>query len=255
MATYVEVAENMKTQVEAAIGEAKAALNSNNFDAYEKAKAAAVKKVDEYNDCLRNVYFEEFAKDTSPLMKAIRAFYITSYRVKEVHDKETEKTTDIVTVANDKTRVDIEDFVDFAKLDKKWLVDTTNLLSLLQLRKTDIYTLSAADLTAQSYFFMNAVRKKKDGETPDSNTKIVALLQKIVDATIFEDNGKGLNKHKVTARDIAFIEDCCHQFDPKAKAGIKSLKARGFQTVMVSVLYSMLTGEGYTVKNAKISKD
>lgn len=250
-----EIVAKAKAIADADLASAQTALKSKNLDAYEAAKAKLVKSVDEWNACLKKQAYSGFAATDEPLATAIRTFYITTYKIKEAHDKDTGKTVSIDTIPNEKTRIDIEDFVEFAGLDKEWIHDCAKLLALLQLRKTDIYTLKPSELAEKSYFFMSAVRKKKDGETPDSNTKIVAMLQKIVDAAIFEDNGKGLNKHKCTYRDVAFIEDCAHQFDPKAKAGIKSLKTRGFQTVMVSVLYTMLTGENYIVSNAKISEN
>lgn len=252
--TWNEVVEKSMAKVNAGIETAKAALASNNMDAYEEARAALDGLVKDLNQQVRGQSFAVFMADENPLMAAIKKFYITSYRAKEKRDEETGKTIGIELAKNDKTRIDFDAFCKFANLDSGWLRDCTCLLQLLQLRKTDIYNMSASELSAQSYFFMNAVRQKKEGKTPDSNTQIVALLQKIVDATIFEEGKNGGNAHKCTHRDIAFIEDCAHQFDPKAQCGIKSLKPRGFQTVMASVLYSMVTGVNYTVKNAKISE-
>lgn len=250
-----EYVKNAKEKAEQDLIAVRSALRKNNIDAFSDALTTLTESIKEWNVLTEKLEFSKFAASETPLKTAIRTFYITTYRVKETHDKETGKITNMDIVANDKTRIDMEKFVEYAGLDNGWLYDCKELLSLLQLRKMDIYSLKPADITGKSYFFMEAVRKKKDGETPDSNTKIVAALQKIVDATIFEDNGKGLNKHKCTYKDIAFIEDCAHQFDPKAKAGIKSLKYRGFQTVMVSVLYAMLTGENYAVKNFASKKD
>lgn len=249
-----EIVATAKAKVGAAVAVAQEALESNNIGAYENSCAALDKAVDELNQSVRGKSFAEFMADENPLLTAIRTFYITSYRAKEQRDPDTEKVVGIKIVENTKTRIDFNDFCKFGNLDSSWLLDCVSLLQLLQLRKTDIYNLSAAELSAQSYFFINAVKQKKDGKTPDSNTKIVALIQKIVDETIYEDNGKGQNAHKCTHHDIAFIEDCAHQFDPKAKCGIRSLKPRGFQTVMASVLYHILTGEAYSVKNAKIAE-
>jgi len=249
---YAEIARKARASVDAELASAKSALESKNLDAYEAAKNSLATKIGEYNDAIRNEKFAEFAASENPLKTAIKQFYITSYRAKETHDKETGKTTDISLASNERTRIDAETFCEFAGLDKTWIHECGELLALLQLRKTDIYTLAPSELLEKSYYFISALRKKAKGETPDSNTKIVALLQKIVDETIFEADENGKNVFKCTHRDIAFIEDCAHQFDPKAKAGIKSLKARGFVTVMMSVLYIMLSGENYTVKNVKI---
>lgn len=255
MADHEKTCQAVKANVDTYLAAAKAALKSKNIDEYETAKVDLEKTVKELTKVTRELAYEQFMKAENPLMAALEQFYVTSYRVKEEKGKEGEdegKTIGLSVAANEKQRIDFDDFCDYASLDREWLHDCAKLLVLLQIRKTDIYNMTASELKQYSENFKSAVRAKKAGETPDSNTKIVALLQRIVDETIFVDNGNGKNKHKCTCRDIVFIEDCAHQFNPKAKAGIKSLSVRVFQTVMSSVLYSILTGEGYTVKNYKV---
>lgn len=252
---YKEIETIAKTSVDEALAKAKEAISKQDFDAYGVAKEELKTAVSDWNTAISHVAYEGFLKTSNPVMTAIRTLYVTSHRIKEETDETSGKVIGVSTKENTKTRIDIEDFVDFATLDKEWLRDSARLLALLQLRKTNIYKMTPAEIAKNSDIFIRALKKKKEGETPDSNTKITDLLQKIADATIFEDNGHGLNKHKCTVKDIYFIEDCAHQFDPKSPAGIKSLKPRTFQTVMVSVLRSILTGEGYTVKNAKIKMD
>ena len=258
MANYDEICKATKASVDAYLETARKALKDKDFDAYENAKVDLEDSVSKLNKATRNCAYAGFVAQSNPLIAAIRQFYVTSYRVKEERGKEGESEGKIVNInvmPNDKTRIDVSNFIDFAldlgaEMDRTWLHDCAALLALLQIRKTDIYTLKHSDLASESYYFVEAFKKKKAGETPDSNTKIVAMLQKIVDEAIAEEDENGGKKtYKCTHRDIAFIEDCAHQFDPKAKAGIKSLKVRGFQTVMVSVLYKMLTGENYTVRN------
>lgn len=252
---YREAEAIEKANVDEALAKAKEEISKQDFDAYSVTKEDLKTAVSNWNTAISHVSYEGFLKTDNPIMTAIRTLYITSRRIKEETDETSGKVIGISIKENSKTRIDIEDFMDFAALDKEWLRDSARLLALLQLRKTNIYKMTPAEIAKNSDIFIRALKKKKEGETPDSNTKITDLLQKIADATIFEDNGHGLNKHKCTVKDIYFIEDCAHQFDPKSPAGIKSLKVRTFQTVMVSALRSMLTGEGYTVKNAKVKFD
>lgn len=230
-------------------------IAKQDYDSYGVTKEKLNAAVEDWNRSIRHVEYEKFLETDAPIKTAIRQLYVTSHRAKEETNETSGKVIGISIKDNSKTRIDIEDFVDFANLDKEWLKDCARLLALLQLRKTNIYNMTLSELAKSSDIFIRELKKKKEGATPDSNTKITDLLQKIADETIFEDNGKGLNKHKCTVKDVYFVEDCAHQFDPKAPSGIRSLKARTFQTVMVSALRSMLTGEGYTVKNAKVKFD
>lgn len=254
MATSIELVAQKEKQARADLKLAQEALASKKFDVYENARNQVSKSVDAWCEALKDLAYEEFRATEKPLVTAIKTLYVSKPRVREVFDHETQKTTGIE-IDDDKTsRIDIEDFCKKSGIATDWLKACTELLTLLQCRKTDIYTLPASKLAAGSYYFIQTVRKAKAGETPYSNTKICEKMQSIVDAVIFEDNGQGKNKHRCTHRDITFVEDCAHKFDPKANAGIVSLKPRAFQTVMVSVLYAMITGEAYTVKNIGIPK-
>ena len=243
--SYEEGAANAKAAVEADLANANAALKSNDNTKYQEALTALKDSIELWNGSLRKVAFDAFCQEDDPLKAAIRTFYCTSWRAKEVKPQDSDTVTSITLAKNDNTRIDVEKFVEFVRehygnMGRKWLYDCDRLLIMLQNRKSTAFGgKPAVEMETAGY----------------SNTAICKLLQEIVDATIFEDNGNGLNVHKVTKHDIDFIEDACHQFDPKVTAGLKSLKQRGFKTVMMSVLHAMLTGEGYAVKNYKVRLD
>lgn len=244
----------LKEAAEANLKIAQEALLSGDITVYEMAKQKLADSVDEWNKAHEYAEYGKILTTDEPLKKAFESLFITVHKVKEYVQPETKRTVAIA-IEPKPRRIDFDKFCAFGELDTNWLSATDRLLALLQLKKVDIYNLKPEDIIGQSGAFMYALRKKKSGETPDSNTQVTKLLQQIVDDTIYVDNGNGQNAHKCTYKDIIFVEDCAYRFDPSQKCGIKSLKPRGFHTVMSSVLHSILTGEGYNVKNMQIKKD
>lgn len=249
MATYEETAKTTREAVDDSLEIVKKALSEKDFDAYNAGLADLEKNVKTHNAALCAVEYERLAHEPHPMIAAVKAFYVDTCRIKEEKDKETGAITGIA-IESSKKRIDLEKFCDHANLNKGWINDTAELLALLTLREIDVFAMPASELAKQSMYFIHAARKKKEGETPDSNTQVVSLLQKIIDGTIFVDNGEGKNAYKCNNHDIAFIHDAVTKLDTKGKCSIAMLNQRQFQTVMMSVLAHCL-GEQYTVKTAK----
>ena len=217
-------------------------------DTYNMCKENLDKELTSLNSAVKTQVYVQLAESPMPIAKAVATYYITSYKLVEEHDKTTGaiKGLDIAKVTN--TRLNIADFVKFAKLDKDWLYKCDQLLALMQLRKTDVYALSEADLLATSPFFIRKANEKLAGNTPDSNTQVVKLLQEIVNETI----GNGEQKYKVTIHDIMFIEDAVYSYNRKAECAIKATRSAQFVYVIVSVLFKILNDKAYEVQNNKI---
>lgn len=117
--------------------------------------------------------------------------------------------------------------------------------------------MSADALARQSYLFQDLAAKKKKGETPDSNTQIVKLIQTIVDQVAFKDDGTGKNVYKCTNHDIAFLHDAITKFEPKAKCAVSLLNERQFRSVMMSLFAHCVTNEKYAVlyKNKEVTPE
>lgn len=249
MATYLEISATARAKADATLEEVRKALVDKNLEDYSTSMKTLVDNVKELNKALRNVEFDALAKEPAPMIAAVKKFYIDLIKITEERDKEDGSITG-VNLETRKARIDLEKFCDFSKLPKTWATNCDKLLELLYLRECDVYSMKPSELAARSFYFISQAKKKMEGETPDSNTKIVRLIQEIIDGAIFVDNGKGQNLYKCTTHDIAFIQDAVTKFDAKEKCGIALMNQRQFKTVMMGVFAHCL-GEMYTVKAIK----
>lgn len=245
MATRIEHAKNAENRAQQALNAVKEALKENDLAVYAAKKTALENAVDEWNANLQNVAYEELIQQECPIIAAVKMFYVEGYKVKETTDKETGKITD-VTLEKRSRRIDLKKFCEWGHLDTAWVHSAAELRDLLEARETEVYSLKPSELAKKSYYFLAVMRKKESGETPDSNTQIVRLLQRVIDEAIFVDNGSGKNVYKCTNHDLAFIQDAVTKFDPKKKCSIAMLNERAFQTVMMSVFAHCL-GEEITI--------
>ena len=256
MATKKELLEkaasDARKDADAALELVRNALAKKDLSGYSKAMAVLNEKVRVLNECICKVKYADFMTADKPVIAAVQAFYIDTVKIKESRHKEDGSIT-AVNFDKKKSRIDLEKFCIFGGIDTEWAHNCSKLLALLILRETDVYAIKPAELAKQSYYFISQVRAKKEGDTPDSNTKIVRLLQTIIDGAIFVDDGKGKNVYKCTNHDIAFIQDAVTKMDTKEKCTIAMLNERQFKTVMMSVFAHCL-GEAYKVKASKIKE-
>ena len=251
--TYLEIAQGSEKIARETLETVRKALRDGKLPEYTDGMTDLKKKVAELNKCLCNVEYEKLLQTDAPMISAVKQFYVNGWKVKEEKDKETEAIIG-VNLEEKQSRIDLEEFCEFGNLDRKWAHDCELLRDLLEVQKTEVYSMKPADLAKKSYYFISAMKKKAEGETPDSNTQIVRLLQQIIDEAIYIDNGKGKNAYKCNNHDIAFILDAVTKFDPKGKCSIQTLNARQFKTVMMSVFAHCL-GESIVVKTAKAKKN
>ena len=245
--TFAEIAAVCEKDAQDTLKEVVEALHNGDLVAYNKGMSILKDKVSVLNQASCNVEYDKFLREENPMIAAVNQFYIEVFKIKEDRDKETDLITG-VSLEKKKARIDLEKFCEFGRLDKTWALDSAKLLALLTLRETDVYSIKPSDLAKKSFYFISAAAKKKNGETPDSNTQIVSLLQKIIDGAIFVDNGEGKNAYKCNNHDIAFIQDAVTKMDTKEKCTIAMLNERQFKTVMMSVFAHCL-GEAYKVKS------
>lgn len=86
---------------------------------------------------------------------------------------------------------------------------------------------------------------------PTSNKQMVALLQTILDAMVFVDNGNGGNLVRCTNKDLAFIEDKFTGRDGKNALAIKVAAGRNICTYIFQVAHALVTGKPYEVSGFK----
>lgn len=249
----VKIVETAKKEVNVTLDTVRKALGNKDLAEYAKAMTSLATKIKSLNECICKVKYAEFLESSHPMIAAVTEFYIEIFKIKEDRDKNDGSICG-VNLEKKKARIDLEKFCEFAEMPLTWAHDSAKLLALLTLRETNVYAMKPADLAKKSIYFISQAQAKKDGETPDSNTQIVRLLQKIIDEAIFVDDGSGKNVYKCTNHDLAFIQDAVTKMDTKEKCTIAMLNERQFKTVMMSVFAHCL-GEAYKVKAAKAKKE
>lgn len=230
----------------------RAALKDGNLDTYGDSMTALKKAVGELNVVLCRKQYSEILKSPTPIIAAVNAFYIDTVKIKEERGKDSEKVTG-VNIEPKKSRIDLEKFCEFGDIDRTWAKLCNELLALLTLREVNVFAMKPADLAKHSNYFIAQARAKKEGETPDSNTQVVKLLQRIIDAAIFVDDGTGKNAYKCTNHDLAFIQDSVTKRETKDKCTVGMLNERQFKGVMLDVFAHCL-GEAYKVKSSQKNK-
>lgn len=248
-----EIELKAKQAADEALAATKVALGSKNIDEYKKSKKVLDEKVRDWNIVRDKLLYTELLSAENPMIEAVQRFYKMDKKVKEETSKDDDTITD-VKFDYKKARIDLRAFCEYASLDLSWAEDSAKLLDLLSLREIDVFTMSPAELAKKSYYFISKANKKMEGETPDSNTQIVRLLQQIIDEAIFVDDGNGKNVYKCTSHDIAFIQDSATKMDTKEKCTITMMKPRFFESVMMGVFAHCL-GEKYSVKVNKPKKN
>ena len=168
--TFAEIASVCEREAQGTLKEVVEALHKGDLVAYNKGMSALKEKVSNLNLSVCNVEYDKFMQAENPMIAAVKQFYIEVFKIKEERDKDSDLITG-VSLEKKKARIDLEKFCDFGRLDKTWASKSAKLLALLTLRETDVYSIKASDLSKKSYYFISAATKKKNGETPDSNTR------------------------------------------------------------------------------------
>lgn len=249
----IELRDGMEIKTKEVMNQAIDAIVKKDLNAYTKNFALLKTYVQALNNHMRYVQYAELAEDDKPVIAAVKKFFVEQYIITEEKDDH-DGSIKTLSLTKKNARIDLEEFCKCAELDTTWCDDCTKLLELLTLRETDIYNVSPDELSKKSFYFIAAARKKQNGETPDSNTQIVKLLQKIIDEAIFVDNGNGENIHKCTNHDLAFIQDSITKMNTKEKCTITMLKPRQFKNVMMGVFAHCL-GEKYSVQSGMRQKN
>lgn len=105
----------------------------------------------------------------------------------------------------------------------------------------------------KTYPVREAAQKEKAGATPTSNSQLLKLLQPIIDALVWVDDGKGGNKVKANGKDVAFLENCFTAHG-KGMGAIKVLKGQKVADYVFEAVHMIVTGKPYQLQ-FKAKKD
>ena len=99
----------------------------------------------------------------------------------------------------------------------------------------------------KTYPIREAAQKEKAGATPTSNSQLLKLLQPIIDALVWEDDGKGNNAIKANGKDVAFLVNCFTAHG-KGIGTIKVLKGQKVADYIFEAVHMIVTGKPYQLQ-------
>lgn len=202
-----------------------------------------------YNLATTAAFYDELSQKTQPMVEAVKMYAIPLHKIVEVSN-DSGKVVE-VKLGEKSTKISLDNFCAKQKLDREWVKECGQLLALLTLKKLkdyDITKLSSAELAKKSNAFIKYAFEKHAGFTPDSNTKVVKLIQSIVDRVL------GEGAYKCTNYDINFIYDCATKIDRKSKCAIAMVTDKQFTEIMFEVFAHAL-GESYKVTGTRLKYD
>ena len=191
--------------------------------------------------------FGLLAKNEKPIKAAIEMHSYTTVSHKTHY---TDSNLDGYVLVDDKViQIDLVKFCKFCHLPTTWelLVERFNLL--MAMRTANELKLSKEKIAKlhDSFYMQDLARRIEMGETPDSNTAICKLLQKVIDAIIFEDNGSGKNVYRVNNHDVAYLL-MCYTKRGKKTLSVSVAKHAYIHRLIADIAHRLVTGKSYDIE-------
>lgn len=240
-----------------ALKDEKAFTVSSIEDKLKRAEAA-------YNETARTKIFTELKNSENPVKAAITQYQYLTVSHRTIRDDGI--ITGLEIVEDKPMQIDLVKFCTFCELPTVWQYKVEKFNQLLAMRAAKELKMTAAQIKKlKDTFYMNELAKREEmGETPDSNTAMCKQLQMILDAVLFEDNGKGKNKYRVNNHDIAYLLMCYSKRGRKTLSVAVAKNAYMHRLVM-DIMHRVVMGKTYDIeyrmvstnktKNAKTSKE
>lgn len=249
-------------KAEELFGKLRTAIKSGKMNKVGEAEDALKKQESDVNKLRTIAVYQELLKTENPAKSALTLYQFSGIGHKMVREKGSTKVVDCEPVSKD-IRVDILGMCLYSKgkseykeVNGDWQYNASALNYLLCLRTARELKMTEKeiDTLCQTYYLKDKVREIKMGGVPDSNNKICALLQKTIDAILFEDDGKGKNVYKCNSHDVAFLLNAYTRKDKKELFTISVSKDSQFRFLVYEVMKRIMSGAHYGVNGFKVVK-
>lgn len=237
--------EEYKGDIERSIDEYNAALDENNFVKMSQAEAALKAAEDNYAETKEEEVFEALKAEENPVKAAIIEH---SYNVVTHHANRKKGVIIGYELVTDRLRqIDLLKFCKYCDLPTAWQYKVEKFNQLLALRTANDLKLPKSKVKdICDSFYMNKLAREIDlGGTPDSNTQICKQLQMVVDAIIYEDNGKGKNLYRALSRDVTYLLLTYTKRNNKKVCSVQVAKNSYMHKLILDVIHRILTGGVY----------
>ncbi len=240
--------EEYKGDVEKSIAEYNAALDENNFVKMSQAETALKAAETNYAKTKEEEVFEVLKAEENPVKAAIveHSYNVVTHKV----NRENGEIVGFELVTDRLRQIDLLKFCKYCDLPTAWQYKVEKFNQLLALRTANDLKLPKAKIKdICDSFYMNKLSREIDlGGTPDSNTQICKQLQMVVDAIIYEDNGKGKNLYRVNNHDVAYLLMVYTQRNNKKVCSVRVAKNSYMHKLVLDVMHRILTGKVYDLE-------
>lgn len=236
------------------IGEYNEALKENDLAKATRAEQELKDAETAYAEAKCTEVFGELSKSENPVRAAVEmhSYLVVSHRIKRE-----EGTVIGFEIVEDKVRqIDLIKFCEFCKLPTNWKYKVEKFNQLLALRTANELKMTKAQIKkiCDSFYMSDLARQVEMGATPDSNTAICKQLQQVVDAILFEDNGKGKNIHRVNNHDVAYLL-MCYTKRGKKVLSVAVAKNSYIQRLVLDVMHRIVTHKAYDLEYRMVSAE
>ena len=246
-------AAELYTEIASYIDEAQKALENGNDAEMTKALANADEAEKAYAtaraaEVYAEIAHEATARGLNPVIEAIKVYEYTvlRHRVKRGAGEKIES----IELATATKQIDLLKFCQKNNLPSMWQYTAAKMNQLMCIRLGRELKLTPEKMAAMSdsYFMSEKVKEVKLGGTPDSNTKLCAMMSKVV-AEMTGDETLKANTH-----DVRYIL-ACYTRRAKERLTVKVTKDGPFRALLMDVANRIITNGEYDVNGYRVRKD
>lgn len=219
------------------------ALLAKNLSAKAEAEENLKGALKEYKKQKLDSVLYHLKQEENPVMAAVRQLTYPVMRSKIVREEGIETGIELVET---NVRIPLVKVCEYCGLSTVWQYKVEKLALLLSLRAAKELKIPAAEMKRMTKDFrMNELARKVElGETPESNTQIVAMIQNIMDDLL---PGAG----KANSHDAAYAWMTCTRAGREAKT-VKVCDPRTAHNIMIDVMNRIVTKGRYEVDYRKV---
>ena len=249
-----KIIEEHRNDIVAKINEYNEALKANNLSKTNNIEKELKDAEAAYAEAKCMEVFGNLAKTDSPIKEAVAmySYSVVSHKV----NRENGIVVGFELVENKERQIDLVKFCEYIKAPTDWKHSVERFNQLLALRTANELKMSKSQIKkiCDSFYMSNLARRCEMGDTPDSNTAICKQLQQIVDAILFEDNGKGKNVYRVNNHDVAYLL-MCYTKRGKKVLSVAVAKSAYIHRLILDIMHRIVTGKSYDLEYRMISAD
>lgn len=183
-----------------------------------------------------------------PILNAIKCYAYPIIRHKVDRNPETGNVTGISVAEDGEKQVNLVKLCTYCDKPTLWKYKVEKLGYLLTLRAAKELKLPAEDIARiKSMYKMDKKSREEElGTIPDSNNQICKLLQKVIDAILYEDNGSGKNTYSCNSHDVGYL---LRAFTRKGKERltIRTADGKSLHGYVMDVIHRIVTGGKYSL--------